>query len=1143
MTHPFLLFFSIIFFFLPAQLIGQSSFYPSERIRVLDSIISSENEKSIAKTYAARQFASKFNIPQKRQLADGRIIELQYIHENELPIYHITHNAGASETVSAKNIYPGSDFGVDITGEGLVAGVWDAGSVYPFHIELANRIISKDFLAPLDDHATHVAGTISASGIDSDARGIAYKAGLYSYDWNNYLSELALEASNGLLVSNHSYGIVLGWNWEDGKWVWRGLSEFNQDYRFGYYSENQSRVLDEIAYNAPHFLMVWSAGNDRNDFGNGTKLPDGPYDCIGPEAISKNVLAVGSVEKIEGGYTQPSDVRMTAYSSWGPSDDGRIKPDIVAPGHQIYSTIATGGGYGTKSGTSMAAPVVSGSLLLLQQLHNKLFGSYLRAASLKGLIIHTAHPAGASKGPDFEYGWGLLNTEGAARVILRKDNFNNHIRELTLGNNNTYELDFYADGTKSITATLSWTDPPGTPPPQIINPPDLMLVNDLDMVITDEAGNNYYPFITEPGQTNGNNFRDNVEKIIIENPEPQKYTLKVSHKGSLSGGSQDFSIILTTTALELDGDPVFFWIGGEGSWDNPENWSFTSGGPSAGEIPGNNSHVIFDDNSFTSDLQTITLNASANLKSFSYLSKKEANLRMNNYNIGISRILLVSSLPGFNQMDGIFRITGEETKISLISQKPYSIEIDNQSGVAEFLSNANLDKLILNKGSMIMRDGIFKIREILTWGDQVKTLDFSKSKLYIQGVWDLADENLTVLFDGSELITEKEEEEEPSEVLGGTIDFNSISILSGKLIIDAAVDAESIHNKGELSLLQSSFTERLSLDPGSKLIIGGGESLEINELQISSNQDNFVFFQSSLAASANIHYDKYLKVCFDYLNIDNVTVSGQSTVVAGLGSILSGVTSGWIDMACQDALFVDFEVRFACERARTEFVDKSTGQITQWLWNFGNTADSEGSSTIRNPFYTYQSAGTYPVSLEIFDNTSQKAYTKNIEIKTNHFTTNEIVISGDVYTSVQTAINYQWFLDGIPIADATSRSFRNSSNLKGEFQVLISDTTCNLMSEPLVVSVNNPTGEHHHFLVYPNPFESSVTIEYYSGYTGAVTYQFYDVWGRVVSKGWINKYNNQLIINEDMSHFPPGIYLVRLHAGNDITSRKLVKPF
>ncbi len=158
-----------------------------------------------------------------------------------------------------------------------------------------------------------------------------------------------------------------------------GTNRINFYYYFGFYSQ-VSRDYDKIAYNAPYYLIVKSTGNERDETGpypgqqywiyNGTdwvlsstrRDSDGDYDCVAHAAVAKNILSVGAVYDLREGYSSPSNVSMSSFSSWGPTDDGRIKPDIVANGTALYSSISGhNASYGSMSGTSMSAPRATGS--------------------------------------------------------------------------------------------------------------------------------------------------------------------------------------------------------------------------------------------------------------------------------------------------------------------------------------------------------------------------------------------------------------------------------------------------------------------------------------------------------------------------------------------------------------------------------------------------------------------------------------------------------------------------------------------------------------------------------------------------------------------------------------------------------------
>jgi len=176
----------------------------------------------------------------------------------------------------------------------------------------------------------------------------------------------------------------------------------------------------------------------------------------------------------------------------------------------------------------------------------------MRSATLKALAIHTADEAGPSDGPDYSFGWGLLNTKKAAEVISGDGSGGHQIKEASLNNGGTYQVQItpiIGSGNK-IKATLVWTDPPGTPPPPSVDTPDLMLVNDLDLRIIG-SDTTSLPWTLNPANpataaTKGDNTRDNVEQIFFEPIKTETYTVQVIHKGTLKNESpQDFSLILS----------------------------------------------------------------------------------------------------------------------------------------------------------------------------------------------------------------------------------------------------------------------------------------------------------------------------------------------------------------------------------------------------------------------------------------------------------------------------------------------------------------------------------------------------------------------------------------------------------------------
>jgi len=466
-------------------------------------------------------------------LPNGGNALLVGVFDNGTPKYYTTDNREGAITTRTDRVHTGGVAGLDLNGENMIGGVWDGGRVRNTHNLLEERALQIDNPGSISNHATHVSGTMIGSGsqVNGQAKGMAPMAELIAYDFGADEPEMTSAASDGLLISNHSYGIA---------------SENVPLWYIGYYDGN-ARDIDRIVYNAPYYLPVCSAGNDRQ---SGENPSDGGYDYLTDKSVAKNNIVVAATFEVLN-YEDNSDVFMSSFSSWGPTDDGRIKPDISAKGVNMYSCSGTSNAsYMNMSGTSMSAPNVSGSLLLLQQHYNNLNGEYMLASTLRALALHTADEAGFAPGPDYRFGWGLLNTEHAAQVISENSN-QSLITTETLDANDEYTYTFQADGTQDIVATIAWTDPAADLLPggnEDLATPSLM--NDLDLRISNDGGETFLPWVlnvaspTAPATT-GDNIVDNVEKIEINAPAPGEYIVRVSHKGQLLvNDTQVFSLVI-----------------------------------------------------------------------------------------------------------------------------------------------------------------------------------------------------------------------------------------------------------------------------------------------------------------------------------------------------------------------------------------------------------------------------------------------------------------------------------------------------------------------------------------------------------------------------------------------------------------------
>ena len=542
---------------IPIILEGKDLSIPAVRSQVVAEMQALEERQRIAVLAKAKEL----NVPLRIDRPGENVAEL-YDFRGDEPIYRKTLTVNAAISNGANLLSPAP---YNLDGTGIRVGIWDEARVRSTHQELTGRVTIMDPTNSITNsvHATHVAGIIGASGVDINARGMAPKVSINSYNWNDDYIEmteagaaLATDSSK-IPLSNHSYGYDATIN------------------EMGVYNI-EPRNTDAQASSLPYYLIFWAAGNSRVASGRQVALTSlGGYQSITYDALSKNVMTVGAVQDAASGSLRSlSNATMTSFSSWGPSDDGRIKPDVVANGWNVYSCSSIGDtSYFSDSGTSMAAPSAMGSAALLQQLYAREFsGQRMRASTLKGLMIHTANDLG-NLGPDYQYGWGLINVKAAADVILshKADLSRPKLIEGTFSRTksgvetyaNTYT--FVWDGVSPIRTTLAWTDPAGlTQTMTDSRTPNLVRNLDLKIVSPDGTTNLPYvmPFVGTWTQASmslpairGKNNVDNVEQVFLESPIAGTYTVSVVLDGTLSRGvSQAYSLIVT---------------GGEGGTVNP----------------------------------------------------------------------------------------------------------------------------------------------------------------------------------------------------------------------------------------------------------------------------------------------------------------------------------------------------------------------------------------------------------------------------------------------------------------------------------------------------------------------------------------------------------------------------------------------
>ncbi|MDN3205810.1 S8 family serine peptidase [Algoriphagus sediminis] len=1075
---------------------------------------------------------------------NGIFSRIQFLDETGWPVINFTDNVDAAITTGAASLQPGGDLGLDLTGAGLTVGIFDQTRPKVDHVEYEGRLTQVDgSTETLSTHSTHVSGTVLGAGINAAARGMAYDATGWSFNWDADVSKMVANAyepdskPNGMLLSNHSYSVGVGW--ESGNWLGNPSISEEEDWRFGFYS-SQSAAVDQVAFSRPYYLPVFAAGNDRGESGDGTRPPDGPSDILGPRAVSKNGITVGAVESVLD-YQSPQSVVMSSFSSWGPTDDGRVKPDMVAMGVNVFSaSIASNGSdsYASQSGTSMAAPNVTGSLFLLQQLYSQRnTGRFMLSSTLKALAIHTTKEAGPAPGPDYMYGWGLLDVEAGAKILINQDGVSQFVREEILGDGETYEFEFVSDGVNPIKATIAWTDPEGSPAGTGLDPTDLMLVNDLDMRIIGEDGTEFFPWTLDPslqasarGINTEDNFRDNVEKIEINNPSPQKYRLVISHKNELRFDVQQFGLVFTAGVVN-GSDETLYWIGEDGDdWNDPQNWSNSLGGSSANKVPGNGTRVVFEG----ADSGTMDVNFADDAEAFSvnFFGNEQVRFDLNGNNILVSNGFRVSNaVTEIENGNILFSGDGSiESLVELGNASFTDVDLRFQSGIWKIISAGELDNVIIEIATLDI-DIVDRIRmgdlSIGSGGNltgQVNHIEFSGNVNVASGA--SMDDNITIEFIGESGLVNNQ----------ASTDFDLLIASSGTLGLNSdGINSLSIQESEVRLGVPEIDVDNLTLLEGANLNLGAeGEMTVTGFISVSVATDDRVLINSTQAGA--IIHNVYRKYCFEDIDITNVNLIGDAIVNLGIDVTLSNA-EGWLTEDCDDVLFSNFAFQYACVGAAVTFENLSEGAIDEYEWDFGGL----GTSSLAEPIFVFDEVGTYTVSLKVSNPDGFTMFEQDIQITSSDINKPNIVANGLVLTSQQPGEGYQWYANGQLIPGATSRSYEAPGD--GSYQVAIFDGACNRVSDPIVVSAieeDEPELARFGVFVGPIPSDDILNINITNNYTGPITFQLVDLSGRVLVLEEKSKVSQEMNVKMNLPG-QNGLYVLRINTNNLTLHKKVIK--
>lgn len=1068
------------------------------------------------------------------------------------PIIMSTYNEEAAEAIGADAFYEDGELGIGLTGLGEEAGIWDGGIIRTTHQELKGRIMYFDGAAStqFSDHSTSVAGTMLGSGVMGRARGMAYEAIGIAYDFNNDEAEMVTaQLQRGLILSNHSYGPVRGWS--DNTWQGDPSISDREDYRFGLY-DGQARSWDQIAFEAPYYLMVKSAGNDRGDSGTNGNFPaDGPFDCIAGSGLSKNVMTVGAIQKSSQGYDDPRNIRMSSFSGWGPTDDGRIKPDLSAVGVSIYSPhAADDGDYQFTQGTSFSAPSACGGLLLLQQLYKKQFNQYMRSATLKALAIQSIREAGTSDGPDYQFGWGILDAKAGAEVILSRDNENVRIIEDVLNNGEEYIIVLEPKANTSLKATLVWTDLPGQPVGGVLDPTDLMLVNDLDMRVSDETGESFMPWILNPAQpsfaaTKGDNFRDNVEKIEVESLDPRKYFLTINHKGDLDDGApQAFSLILEYQS-EKSALTNLYWIGDESTWSTSSNWSAQSGGLSVNATPEVANKIVFDNNSFSSNTPVVTIDDDFTIGSLVSFSDQEITFDLMGNTLTCTGSILLSGAPvHFTNGTLILSNSSEGGAGSLnlnnSTAENFDIIFDEDNQATWTIQNSNFEatSIAIVNGELSVENSDIKIEELILGSEEtnaspsltIVNSDFLNLKdLSIYGDASFTDDsNSTINFNDAQR---------------GFIDMVGQLVLSTVTFENSNVELVGEGNFIDvLDIVASDITMANSSLVVGSLFIQDGSQLSLpaaGEIWITADifqMDSGTSMISSGDVNASVTFTGHYAFCIDEVLIRNVDLLGSSSVSVGTSSNITNALN-WATVACDDLLFADYSANGLCADGLTMLNNTSNGRIQSTLWK----VNGDDISDQLNTTYSFPATGTYDVTIVVTDlDGAVSEWTDQVEIVANTLDSNYVIKNSTSLASFKSASTYQWYKNDVLIEGETSRILPYNGEL-AYYYVVTSDGVCNRRSAIIdfTTSVVNVDIEKESGLsFYPIPVQDVLNYTISLDDKSKTRIQITDLLGRILIDQNAAFSDGGSI---DVSSLSTGMYMLIMTVGDEQFSKKFVK--